>query len=109
MDKPNKQTGLWIDAQILFSNLTVIEKVILSDILVLSKGTNKYLKSNSTIAKTFVISTRTVRRVMATLLDRGFIRYELTRPYGNVKTRRVIYPCYNKINEVLSSDKCSNC
>lgn len=102
------QTGLWIDGAVLFSDLSWIEKGILSDILVLSKGSNEYHKTNPVIARVFNCSTRTVTRTIKSLYDKGLIKMIVTRPYGTVKADRFIIPCYEKIAE-YTKDKCSKC
>lgn len=106
MDK--HQTGLWIDGAVLFSDLSWIEKGILSDILVLSKGSNEYHKTNPIIARVFNVSTRTVTRTITSLKEKGLIELHITRPYGTVKADRYIKPCYNEIAK-YTKDKCSNC
>ena len=102
------QTGLWIDGAILFSDLTWIEKGILADILILSKGSNEYHKTNPVIARVFNCSTRTVTRTITSLKEKGLIEVSVTRPYGTVKADRKIIPCYNALAE-YTKDKCSNC
>ena len=62
------QIGLWVDADVLHSTLSLKEKVILADIIVLSKGGNRCFKLNTTFAKTYSMSVRTVQVVLASLV-----------------------------------------
>ena len=106
---PNRhQTGLWIDGALLFSDLTLNEKVILADIMILSKGANQFYKTDPVIARQFNVSTRTISRTIKSLKLKGLILVSITRPYGNVKIKRHIHPCLNAIADYCK-DKCVNC
>lgn len=108
MDNKKQQTGLWIDSGVLFSDLSLVEKMVLADVLVLSSGKNEYHKTNPTIAKVFNVSTRTITRAITTLSDKGLIQVKITRPYGTVKADRYIKPCYKAIAKYTKSD-CDGC
>lgn len=102
------QTGLWIDGAILYSDLNLNEKVILADVLILSKGSNIFYKTDATIARQFNVSVRTIQRTVKSLKAKGLILVSITRPYGNVKIKRHIHPCLNAIADYCD-DKCVNC
>jgi Mn-dependent DtxR family transcriptional regulator len=85
-----RQTGLWIPIDILSSELSLLEKVILSDIISLSSGSNQFFKTNQVLADTFNVSLRTINTSIKSLIDRGLIRSEITYPYGNVNKKRII-------------------
>jgi len=92
------QIGLWVDADVLHSTLSLKEKVILADIIVLSKGGNRCFKLNTTFAKTYSMSVRTVQVVLASLVEKKLISVVLSRPYDNPnKTQRIIKPIYGNI------------
>ena len=94
------QTGLWIENKILYSDLSLLEKVILSDVISLSKGANEFVKLNKTLADTFNVSLRTINVCMKSLIDKGLIETKITYPYGSIKKKRVIYPINNNINNL---------
>jgi len=106
MVKKQHQIGLWIDGDILHLPIPLKEKVILSDIMVLSTGTNSCFKLNSTFASTYSMSVRTVQVVLASLTDRGLINITMTRPYDNPnKTQRIIRPNYANIKKFVKDNK----
>lgn len=90
MNNQSERIGLWIDIKILNSDLKPIEKIILADIISLRKSDLGYIKTDKTIANTFNVSIRTVGYGLRNLIDKGFITSKVTRPYGSVKSNRVI-------------------
>lgn len=99
------QTGLWIDNNILYSDLTPTEKLILADVVSLSIGLSSYVKTNNTISIFTNVSLRTVNSAVKTLVDRGLVESEISFPYGNIKKKRILKPCYKAINKLGDSEK----
>lgn len=95
-----KQQGLWIDNDILYSDLTPTEKLILADILSLSKGINNYVKTNESIESFTNVSNKTVRNSIKRLKDLGLIKSVMFNPYGNIKTKRILVPLWDKISDL---------
>jgi DNA-binding HxlR family transcriptional regulator len=102
MDEPKKEYGLWITDLILFSDLTISEKVILSDILNICKnGEFRYFKINQTMADMLRVNVKSITRILNSLESKGLIRRQLTSPYSdNVKTKRVLTPVYANIKKL---------
>lgn len=101
MEQLKKHTGLWIDKKIIDSSLTVLEMVVLSDIITICKGnSNKYIKLNSTIADMFNISIRTVNTVMMSLKNKELIYIRNTTYVDSFKKKRTIIPNWDEINKL---------
>lgn len=100
-----EQIGLWISRSILFADLTPTEKLILADILVLSEGDMQYVKTNDSITKFTNVSVRTVINSINSLKTKGLIKAIEYRPYKNVKTKRILIPCYSCIDKLLNEVK----
>jgi len=90
MDK-KKQTGLWIPYDILYSDLTPVDKMILSDIRVLSIDSNVFVKNNKTLASMLGVSIRTIERSFASMYKKELIWSKISYPYGNHKKQRNVY------------------
>jgi len=105
MKEKESQIGLWIDNGLLYSNLTPTEKLILADVIVLSKGDNRYYKTNESIEKFTNVSNRTVRNAIKSLKDKGLINAIMYNPYGNVKTKRILIPCLECIDKMFNAPK----
>lgn len=101
----SEQTGLWIEYDILYSDLTPTEKIILADIVSLSKGLSYYVKTNNTISEFTNVSLRTVNYAIKSLIDKGLIESEISFPYGNVNKKRTLIPNYKTINKLGDSRK----
>jgi len=92
------QTGLWIDGDILHSELSLNEKAILADIYNLSTGLNVCIRTNESFSKTYKMSVRTVQRIIASLRDKNLIKVKLSRPYEDkTKSKRLLTPIYENI------------
>jgi DNA-binding HxlR family transcriptional regulator len=102
MDEPKKEYGLWMKDLILFSDLTISEKVILSDILNICKnGECRYFKINQTMADMLRVNVKSITRILNSLENKGLIRRQLTSPYSDsVKTKRVLTPVYANIKKL---------
>jgi len=96
----HEQIGIWIDNDILFADLTITEKLILADIVSLSKGKNVYVKSNDSIARFTNVSIRTINYTIKSLIDKDLIVSKITYPYGNIKKKRVITPNWKAIKMI---------
>jgi len=73
MKSKKTHTGLWIPIHILENkNLNSNEKIILSDILVLT-NTNSCFKSNAGFANIVNVNVRGVQRIIKSLKDKGYL------------------------------------
>jgi DNA-binding MarR family transcriptional regulator len=99
-----EQTGLWIDNNILYSDLTPTEKLILADIVSLSNGSNKFIKTNNTISTFTNVSLRTVNYAVKSLIDKGLVTSIISFPYGSIKKKRTLVPCYELIKKLGDSE-----
>jgi len=97
----NEQRGLWISMKVLYSaELTPTDKLILADILALSKDTNQFVKTNNSIEAFTNVSNKTVRNSIQKLISLGLIKSIMFNPYGNVKTKRILVPLWDKIEDL---------
>ncbi len=90
MSKLNQHTGLWININVLTSNLSPIEKLVLADIVALCSSGNEFFKTNKVMAETFNVSLRTINYSVSSLVSKELIVSFVTTPYGNIKKKRVI-------------------
>lgn len=83
-------SGLWINKTILYSNLTSLEKIILSDIFEISKK-GVFFKTNKVIADMLCVSIATVERSFTSMYKKELIWSKISYPYGNHKKQRNVY------------------
>ena len=100
-----QQTGLWIEHEILFSELTLVEKCILADIINISKYENQYFKTNEVIGLALSSSPSTIKRAIKNLIDLGLISSIVWCPYGSHIKKRVLRPNYKEIREYFDLAK----
>ena len=92
-----QQTGLWIDNTVLYSDLKLLDKLILADIIVLSRGKNQFLKTNQTLANWLNVSLRSVNYSMLNLRKRGLIVSKIIGMSAENKKKRLIIPIHIEI------------
>lgn len=103
-----KQTGLWIEHEILFSDLTLVEKCILADIINISRYDNMYYKTNDVIGLSLSSSPSTIKRAIKSLIGLGLISSIVWCPYGSHIKKRVLRPNYKEIREYFNLAKGQN-
>jgi len=94
---------LVMHSDIMLSNLTVLEKVILSEIVGLKRNGLVCFMTNKSFADKWNVSIRTIINSLNALRKKGLIQSQESRPFGNVKTKRILVPCLTCMDKYFSN------
>jgi len=94
---------LIMHSDIMLSKLTVLEKVILAEVVGLKKNGLVCFMTNQAFADKWNVSIRTIINSLNSLKTKGLIQSQESRPYGNVKTKRILTPRLAYMNKYFGS------